>query len=254
MKEKPRENGGVPPENYEDQENILERRWNDLYDRKQPYRRKSAVELVTTSFEKYAGELKGEKILDIGCGNGRNLRHAAKLGHDSYGIEISEEAVNQLQEDFNEEGLSAKVKKGSFYDLPYEDGEFGCVMSINTFQFNDWKGAEKSFQEASRVLKNNGLFLLSIRSTSRDLPENRKDIPDKGITIMLGQGEKEGIKFHYFSEDEIRELADKNSLEILEIRDVVKKEKTNEGGVEKTIDAGKLRVVLRKKSDLEQAN
>lgn len=220
-------------------------RWEELYNKKQPYREKPAVKLVTRFFEEYGEELQDGKILDLGCGNGRNLRYVVKQGYDVEGIEISEEAIRQLHEDFRKENLTAKIRQGSFYDLPYEDGQFDCVMCINVFQYNDWRGAEKAFQEAGRILKDNGLFLLSIRSTSRDLPKDRIDVPDKGITVMSKQGAKKDIKFHYFSEEEIRELADKNFLEVMEIKDVVGRQKNAEEG---DIQTGNFHVVLRKKT------
>lgn len=234
-----------PP--FRNQETVARSQWDKRYGEEQPYREKPATEIVNRFFKEHGDELQGEKILEIGCGNGRNLRHLAEQGYDTYGLEISEEAVKQIQEDFKKEGLAAEVQRGSFYNTPYKDERFGCVMSINVFQHNDWEGAERAFQEASRVLKNNGLLLLSVRSTSRDVPENREDVPDKGITFIPKQGTKEGIKLHHFSEEEIRELAQKNSLEVVEIQDVIRERQqpTSDG----TITKGNWQVVFKKKTD-----
>ncbi len=227
---------------FSSQENATKMQWDKRYSKKEPYRDTTGVPFIREAFEKYKDQLEGKKILDVGCGNGRNLHYFAEQGCDTYGMDISEEALKQLKKDLNEEGLSAEVQKGSFYNLPYQDNNFECVVSNNVFQHNDWEGAQKSIAEASRVLKDDGLFFLSVRSTSRELPFNRKNIPDRGITHIPGEGTKAGIKLHHYSLDEIEELARQNSLEILEKEEIIKEVK-KEKGIEKK---GHWQVVFKK--------
>jgi len=236
---------------FQNQENIAKKNWDKRYQEKESYRKEPALEIVENYFEERDDDPRESKVLAIGCGNGRNLRHVAEQGYDAYGMEISEKAIQQLDEDFENEGLKAEVKKGSFYNLPYEDEKFDYALSINVFQHNDWAGAEKAFAEASRVLKNNGELLLSVRSTSRDIPEEREDIDDKGITFTPSQGSKQGIKIHHFSEEEIRELAQKSSLEVVSIQEVLKEEKSDGGEKKDTIVKKAHWQVVLKKIDTE---
>ncbi|MDI6778511.1 MAG: class I SAM-dependent methyltransferase [Patescibacteria group bacterium] len=200
------------------QERAAKARWDARYENDPPDQDEPRA-CVPEFFEKHKKELKGGKIFDLGCGSGRNLLYAAKLGFEMYGLDISQVALSQLKNKLKEENLSADVRKGSVYNLPYKDTVFNCVMSINSLQHNDWKGAEKSFAEAGRILKDGGLFLLSVRSASRDLPEDRTDVPDKGVTFVLSRGFNAGIMLHHYTREEIEELASKNSLKILDIRE-----------------------------------
>ncbi len=217
-------------EHFKSQEKAAKTQWNKRYKEEHPYKEAPPKEYVLDFFEKYGKEFEGEKVLELGCGNGRNLRHIAKSGFETYGIDISEQGLDQLKETFKQENLSADIQKGSFYNLPYQDKAFDCVVSINVFQHNDWKGAEKSFVEASRVLKDNGLFLLSVRSLSRVLPEDRKDISDRGVTFIPKEGTKAGIMLHHYSKEEIEELAARNSLEILDIQEKIREKEDGSHG------------------------
>lgn len=212
------------------QEEIVKTQWDKRYKEEQPYKESPSVPSVKGFFEKYGEEFKGGKVLDLGCGNGRNLRHIAKLGFETHGIDISKEGLKQLKESLEKESLSADIKQGSFYNLSYNDKIFDCIVSINALQHNDWKGAEKSFAEAARVLKNKGLFLLQVRSTNRELPKDRKDIFDRGITFIPETGTKAGIFLHNYSREEIEELALRNSLEILDIEEQIKEKEEERRG------------------------
>ena len=155
----------------------------------------------------------------MGCGNGRNLKHLARQGYDVAGIDLSETALGQLRGDLRREKLTAEIQHGSFYQIPYEDETFGGAMAVNTLQHNDWDGANKSFSEMSRVLKEGAPLLVRVRSASRSLPERRIDIQDHGITFVPQEGTKAGIKLHHYTREEIEELAQKNDLEIVDMQE-----------------------------------
>lgn len=221
--------GHSTEEHFKLQEKMVKAQWDKRYKEERPYREELASNPIPEFFERYKEELKDGKILDLGCGNGRNLRYIAQKGFKTYGIDISKEALTQLKETLEKEKLKAEIQQGSFYNLPYADKTFDCVVSMSVLQHNDWEGAKRSFAEISRVLKDGGLFLLRVRSTKRSLPEKRKDIRDHGITYIPETGSKAGIILHNYSEEEIRELASKNSLEIVDM-----KEETKEGRKEGT--------------------
>ncbi len=230
------------------QEAAAKRQWNERYRSEHPNPEAKPLTPVVAFFEQYAQEIERGKVLDLGCGNGRNLCHIAKLGFETAGIDISQEALTQLGEKLQQRNLSAEITQGSFYELPYENNSFGCVVSMNALQQNDEAGVEQSFSEAIRVLKNNGLFLLSVRSDSRELPVDRVDIPGKGITFISKDETLSEIMFHHYSREEIEELALKNSLEILEIKEELT-EKANGERNEKQIN---WIVIFRKKNAINK--
>lgn len=99
------------------------------------------------------------KVLEVGCGSGANLWMIAKEGHDAYGIDISEEALNiadrHLQEKWN---VKATLKLGSFTDIPFEDNYFDYVVDVVSMQHLDLSTSSAAFSEVYRVLKPEGKF------------------------------------------------------------------------------------------------
>ena len=95
---------------------------------------------------------KNPKILDIGCGKGYLLYDFMKLipAADVYGIDISEYAINNSQEE-----IRNKLKVGNATSLPWADNYFDLVISINTLHCLHAYDLEKALKEMERVGKKN---------------------------------------------------------------------------------------------------
>lgn len=198
------------------------RSWDERYRRERTYLHEGPVQLVREFFERYGGQLGSGPILDVGCGNGRNLQEAARRGHPAFGIDISCEALAQLRQRFQSLNLNADARLGDFRALPYARGSISGVLAINVFQHNDWAGAVRSFAEVGRVLVPNGLFLLRVRSTTRLLDPEPEVLIDHGVTYIPHGGTKSGITLHHYSEEELRALAAANGLEVVELNETVR--------------------------------
>ncbi len=59
----------------------------------------------------------GEMLLDIGCGKGELLNEANKLGLQTYGVDISEKAINIAKKMFQEQIFIAFVLKNYPFKL-----------------------------------------------------------------------------------------------------------------------------------------
>ena len=98
-----------------------------------------------------------EKLLDIGCGTGWLINSLAKQRSAQYfGLDISE---NMLQRAKDKNIPNATFVIGSSDDLPYEDEMFDIVTCVQSF--HHYPDSKKAMQEAYRVLKKGGLYILS---------------------------------------------------------------------------------------------
>lgn len=90
----------------------------------------------------------GERILEIGCGEGNHLHLFSQLGFDVLGLDASPYMIRRARERL---GPWVMARVGEAEDLPFEDNEFDVVLFINTLEFLD--NPMEALREAGRVAR-----------------------------------------------------------------------------------------------------
>ena len=93
--------------------------WNEIW-KKNKFKHISLPTLCTEAFEKYhisTIKKKRIKILDAGCGNGRNLFYLKNLGYDVFGVDSSKFIINKLKKKFPK--LKSKFTISKISNLSY---------------------------------------------------------------------------------------------------------------------------------------
>ncbi|MBD3263129.1 methyltransferase domain-containing protein [Candidatus Woesearchaeota archaeon] len=135
--------------------NVVE--WNKVYKKGSHWEKGQSENILT--FTKYLK--KGDKILDIGCGSGRDPAFLAKKGFEVYGIDISKEAIKKAKENFIAENLHFSISNAE--NIRFEDEFFDKIYSAFVLQFTSLK---TTASEIFRVLKKNGVaFLIFLLNT-----------------------------------------------------------------------------------------
>jgi len=121
------------------------------------------------SFEKdqvlpLLGEVSGKKILDVGAGTGRLALRLSKLGAELTALDVSESMLEKLKA----KSYKLKALIGDAESLPFENESFDIVVA--TFLIVHLKALKRFFNEAYRVLKPDGLFLVT-NINQRKAPE-----------------------------------------------------------------------------------
>ena len=102
------------------------------------------------------------RVLDVGCGFANNLVPFADIGCECHGVDLHPEMAATVQEIMDECGYKTKIQTGSNRSLPYPDGHFDLLLSINTLHY---EGSEENvlaaLKEFRRVLKPGGGLYLS---------------------------------------------------------------------------------------------
>ena len=111
-----------------------------------------------------------ERILDIGCGGGRNAAELLKKYPDSRiaAIDYSPLSVEQAAA-YNRDAVATGrcvVQQGDVSSLPFDDSTFHLATAFETIYF--WPGLEKCFKEVFRVLRPRGRFLIVNESDGLD--------------------------------------------------------------------------------------
>jgi ubiquinone/menaquinone biosynthesis C-methylase UbiE len=102
------------------------------------------------------------RILDIGCGGGKFLKHLAKKGDEFklWGLDHSKEMID-LSSQLNKEVIKSgrlKLLTGSVAKIDIIDNSLDLVTAFETVQF--WPNLGDAFSEIYRVLDREGEFLI----------------------------------------------------------------------------------------------
>ena len=100
------------------------------------------------------GRPRPPRVLDVGCGTGRNLELYARLG-EVEGVDPSEEAVEFCRG----RGL-AGVHRAAATELPFADGRFGLITATDVIEHVADDGA--ALAEMRRVSAPGGALLLTV--------------------------------------------------------------------------------------------
>ena len=127
----------------------------------------------------------GERFLDIGCGWGALLFHAAeRYGVEATGITLSQQQFDQATQEIAARGLAGRVRVElrDYLDLP-DDPVYDKVASVGMFEHVGVSRFSKYFGKIHAVLKPGGLVL------------------NHGITLNLVDAENLGSGISDFVED-----------------------------------------------------
>ena len=111
----------------------------------------------------------GSRILDAGCGSGRNLVYFLRSGYEVFAVDESSAAIAQTRRLAAE--LAPHLPENNFREEPVEgmsfsDGQFDVVLSSAVLHFaSDEQQWESMVKEMWRVLKPGGIFFARLASS-----------------------------------------------------------------------------------------
>lgn len=170
----------------------------------------------------------GDKVLDLGCGNGRLYQILAKKQVLYTGLDQSGELIALAKEKVSE----AEFVVGEMTELSFVAESFDAIFAIASF--NHIPGPElqlKSLQEMKRVLKPGGLIIMTNWNLLSDSAQKNitkhgwkvlQQSTEQGIDVLVPwkspTGETLGERYyHGFTVGELTGLAAAAELEIIDI-------------------------------------
>lgn len=176
-----------------------------------PFRQKPQKYIIQ-HLKEYAETWKPCRILDIGCGNCRNLIPFEYNDFDCYGIDFSEEMLKCAMEYGKKHALKIKIKQAYATKLPFPEKYFEYVLSISMFHNLDEQERVKALEEIKRVLKPRGKAVIAVWNKL----QSRFFFMKKDVTIPWHTRKKVYQRYyHLFTHFELKNLLKREGFKIL---------------------------------------
>lgn len=131
--------------------------YKDLYNLEETHWWHNSKRRIVVNRIQYYFKGEQSKILDVGCGTGKNLEQFKKIG-EIYGLDGSKKAIEFCKK----RGLE-NVRLGKAENMPFKTNSFDVITLLDVLEHtND----NKTLQEAYRVLKKNGILVITVPAFS----------------------------------------------------------------------------------------
>lgn len=146
-------------------------------------------------------------VLDLGCGEGRNTIYLGRIGFHSVGVDLSPKAVKVLANNLFEEESRGVCLVGDARQLPFAGGSFDGILAHHLFDHLDGKGFQLAIGEAFRVLKPDGVLLMTMGPFAGLRTEKEVVCRDDG-SIVFTRGPNKGMLVRPFEDSKPETLAE----------------------------------------------
>ena len=157
---------------------------------------------------KELGDIRGKKVLDIGCEAGFvALKILKKQPSDLYAVDIIEDAIKEFKEKLKNKKYNTNIilKKAYLQELPFKRDFFDIAVCTEVIEHAP--NIAKGFDEMARVLKKGGLLFLTFPNEKL----RRKVYPIAKLLGVNTDVEKDVTLFEY-NPKEIMRLVKKNFI------------------------------------------
>lgn len=142
-----------------------------------------------------------QRVLDLGCGNGRHVVALSKEGFNVVGFDISPSGLHLTREWLGEEHQATGLVCGDMRQaFPFKAESFDGILSTQVIHHALLSDVRVTIAELWRILADGGIAFVTVAGrANRD--EEYKEI-EPGTFIPL-DGTEKGLPHHFFTEDEL---------------------------------------------------
>jgi len=174
--------------------------------------------------ESVLAERECRRVLDVGCGAGRNALFLARQGYYVVGVDISSTALKMALR--KADGPSLKeclFIRGTLLKIPFSNSQFNAVVSCYSIKNQSLSKIRKALNEMKRVLVSRGVVLVTLHSTKHWRFGLGKQVgPRTFLTTERIDGKKVRFKTHFFRKEDVMGLFHNLDLGILSIKEIIR--------------------------------
>lgn len=182
----------------------LKKSWDEMAPH---YQRKYGGSLMfyeKTIHLKLLGDLKGRKLLDLGCGGGQTSVFFAKKGAVVTGVDFSKKQIEFAKALAKSKKTKILFQQSNIEDLSlFKNYSYDLVNSSHTIHYVE--DLQKCFNEVFRVIKPGGKFVFSVSHPFNHITENengclvvKRNYFKKGRYKWNWEYPKKGLKYSMY--------------------------------------------------------
>lgn len=131
------------------------------------------------------------RLLDLGCGSGREMAALFKCGFDVRGVDASVAMLNAARAWYPE--LEGRLYQASLPDrIQFPDRSFDGVLALAVVMHLAPSAIVETFREVSRLLRPGGVFFLSVPISRHDVGTDSR-APEGRLFTMLPTAEWQNL-------------------------------------------------------------
>ena len=141
------------------------------------------------------GDLKGKRVLELGCGGGQNAVAFAKQGAISIGVDLSAELLAHARRLAEREDVRVELRHGDMADLAFVRADsVDLVFSADAFSYVE--DLHRVFRQVHRVLRTGSPLVFSLPHPAYQMID--ADHPDLPLLVRRSYFDREPIEVERF--------------------------------------------------------
>jgi len=180
--------------------------WNNIAKNWRKFRERTPIEI-----EEFLKKKRG-KVLDLGCGSGRNFIKNNKIIF--YGVDFSEKMLDFAEKNAKKGKMKTKLFKSEAEKLPFRDSFFDSAIFISTLHCIDTKEKrKKALAELYRVLKPKAEAMVSVwdKKAKRNISPEAKE----GFVIWKKNNKRLERYYYFYDKEELKKELKECGFKIL---------------------------------------
>ena len=190
----------------------LQKRWDQLHGLARYCPRYPDDILVRWAFRSFPEREPGSvRVLDLGCGAGRNALFLAREGFATTAVDLSETGVATTLQRAARESLGVDARRAAVDEIDFPEAHFDGVVCYGVYCYAPWDEIARSLERVAHCLAPGGRFYCMTRSDAdwrrkRGTPVGRSRYRLSGLDEDTHAGAEEELEMTFLSEADVREL------------------------------------------------
>lgn len=139
-----------------------------------------------------AGDKK-PRVLDLGCGMGRNSLKLSQNGLETYGLDIDEMPLAVAKSNANRMAEQITYVQGDMRCMPFASNFFDAVFADNILSLTSHNGLVQTIDEIHRVLKPHGEAFMVFTDKSMPLLQTGQMVDQNTIKLHAQYGKHSAV-------------------------------------------------------------